>query len=77
MLGDQAVTAAVTAECEPELMRRGLLPTPTRGRPATRLWLWSAGLLALVAAMKIAVALSRGRSNVGFLVALGRRLRSS
>jgi uncharacterized protein (TIGR04222 family) len=70
VLGDEAVTAAATAECEPELVRRGLLPDDGQKASRNRLWLWSAGLLALVAAMKIAVALSRGRSNVGFLVAL-------
>jgi uncharacterized protein (TIGR04222 family) len=70
LLADHALTTAVTAECEPELVRRGLLPDAGQRASRNRLWLWSAGLLALVAALKIAVALSRGRSNIGFLIAL-------
>jgi uncharacterized protein (TIGR04222 family) len=70
VLRDPNVTAVVTAEYEPELVRRGLLPDDGQKASRNRLWLWSAGLLAFVAALKIAVAFSRGRSNVGFLVAL-------
>jgi uncharacterized protein (TIGR04222 family) len=70
VLADGAVTAAVTAECEPGLVRRGLLPDAGRKASRNRLWLWSAGLLVLVAGMKIGVAFARGRSNVGFLGAL-------
>lgn len=70
LLGDQAVTATVTAECEPELTRRGLLPSGDQQAARQRLWLWSAGVLVLVAGLKIAVALARGRSNIGVLAAL-------
>jgi uncharacterized protein (TIGR04222 family) len=69
LLADKAVTAAVTAECEPELVRRGLLPDAAQRASRNWLWLWSAGTLVVVAALKIGVALARGRSNVGFLVA--------
>jgi uncharacterized protein (TIGR04222 family) len=71
LLADEAVTAAVTAECEPELVRRGLLPDAGQRASRNRLWLLSAGTLVLVAALKIGVALARGRSNIGFLVLLG------
>jgi uncharacterized protein (TIGR04222 family) len=70
LLGDRAVTAAATAECEPELMRRGLLPNADQQAYRNRVWLWAAGLLALVAVMKIAVALARGRTNIEGLVVL-------
>ena len=70
LLGDKAIAAAVTAECEPELVRRGLLPDDVQKASRKRLWVASAGLLGLVAAAKIAVALARGHSNVGFLAGL-------
>jgi uncharacterized protein (TIGR04222 family) len=71
VLTDASVRTAVRSECEPPLVRRGLLPSAGQRAARRRLWLMAGGGLALVAAIKIAIALSRGRGNVGFLVALG------
>ena len=71
VLGDRAIADAVTAECEPTLVRRGLLPSPDQRAVRMRLWLAAGGALTAVAAIKIVIAISRGRSNVGFLVLLG------
>jgi uncharacterized protein (TIGR04222 family) len=70
LAGHAGVVHAVTAECEPELVRRGLLPTRTQRGARHRLWLIAAAILIVVAGTKIAVALSRGRTNVWFLVVL-------
>ena len=71
LLADREVTTAATTECEPELVRRGLLPSPAQQASRHALWVLSAGALAAVAGLKILIALSRGRSNIGFLVILG------
>ena len=71
LIGDTSVTGTATAECEPTLVRRGLLPSPDQKAVRTRLWIAAGGALAAVAAIKIVMAISRGRSNVGFLVLLG------
>lgn len=71
LIGDANLTGTVTADCEPTLVRRGLLPSPDQKAVRTRLWLAAGAALAAVAAIKIAIAISRGRSNVGFLVLLG------
>ena len=71
LLADRDVTRAATAECEPELVRRGLLPSPSQQASRHGLWVLTGGTLAFVAGLKIAVAVARGRSNVGFLVILG------
>ena len=68
VIDDTTVTGTVTAECEPTLVRRGLLPSPDQRAVRTRLFLAAGGALAAVAAIKIVIAISRGRSNVGFLV---------
>jgi uncharacterized protein (TIGR04222 family) len=65
------VTAAAAAECEPELIRRGLLPSALQKTSRIQLWVLSGGVLAIVAGIKILVALARGRSNVQLLVILG------
>ncbi len=71
LIGDANLTETATADCEPTLVRRGLLPSPDQKAVRTRLWLAAGAALAAVAAIKIAIAISRGRSNVGFLVLLG------
>jgi uncharacterized protein (TIGR04222 family) len=71
LLADRDVNSAVHAECRPELERRGLLPSRTQLASRHGLWILSGGALAFVAGLKIAVALARSRSNVGFLVLLG------
>jgi uncharacterized protein (TIGR04222 family) len=71
LLADREVTAAATAECEPELVRLGLLPSAEQKASRIRLWLLSGGALEIVAGIKILVALARGRSNIQLLVILG------
>jgi uncharacterized protein (TIGR04222 family) len=71
LIADAGVAEAVSLECEPELIRRGLLPTAEQKSARVRLFLLAGGTLGAVALIKIAVALARGRSNVAFLVILG------
>ena len=71
LLADADVAEAVLLECEPELIRRGLLPTAAQKSARVRLFLLAGGTLGMVALIKITVALARGRSNVAFLVILG------
>jgi uncharacterized protein (TIGR04222 family) len=71
LVADGDVKAAAEGECEPELVRRGLLPTAAQKSARRRLFLLAGGGLSMVALIKIAVAMARGRSNVGFLVVLG------
>lgn len=61
---------AELARQEAKLQRMGLLPD--EGMRAARQWLFmmGAGVLVGVAATKIAIALSRGRTNIGFLIVL-------
>jgi uncharacterized protein (TIGR04222 family) len=70
LVGDTDVKAAAEGECEPELVRRGLLPTAAQKAERWRLFLLAGGAVSLVALIKIAIAVARGRSNVGFLVIL-------
>lgn len=69
IVDDTSLRIAVTAECEGQLVRAGLLPDETV--KADRQWLLMMGLfvLGLVALVKIMIALSRGRTNVLFLIA--------
>jgi uncharacterized protein (TIGR04222 family) len=71
LIADADVSHAVSLECEPGLVRLGLLPTPEQRSSRMRLFLLAGGTLGVVASIKIAVAVIRGRSNVGFLVILG------
>lgn len=70
LIDDTDVKAAVALECEPELLRRGLLPTAEQRAARTRLFLIAGGGLAGVAGLKIWLAISRGHHNIGFLIAL-------
>jgi uncharacterized protein (TIGR04222 family) len=68
IVDDTSLKITVTAECEGQLVRAGLLPDDNV--KANRQWLLAASiaLLGLVAAVKIIIALGRGRSNIGFLI---------
>lgn len=69
ILSDASLRATVSVECESPLRRAGLLPDDRV--KANRQWLLIAAslVLGLVASLKILVALGRGRTNVGFLIA--------
>lgn len=68
ILDDTSLKVTAITECEGQLVRAGLLPD--ENVKAERQWLLFVGavLLGLVAAIKILIALGRGRSNVWFLV---------
>jgi uncharacterized protein (TIGR04222 family) len=68
IVDDTSLKITVTTECEGHLIRAGLLPDDKV--KADRQWLLMAGmaLLALVALVKIVIALGRGRPNIGFLI---------
>ena len=68
LFSDSTVTAAATGECEGPLVHAGLLPNADQRVSRRRLFLLAAGLLLVVAAIKILVAIARGRFNLGFLV---------
>lgn len=70
LISDREVAISVTEDCEPELTRRGLLPTAAQRGSRLRLFQVAGGGLALVAGLKIWIAISRGHHNVWFLVAL-------
>jgi uncharacterized protein (TIGR04222 family) len=70
LLNDARVTTAATTECEPGLVRQGLIPNADQAAARRRLWLMAGGALAIVAGVKIAIAMSRGHSNIGYLVTL-------
>jgi len=70
LLADRSLTTTVTADCEPGLVRQGLLPDDAQRAYRRSLLMSSAAALLGVAAVKIVVALSRGRSNVGLLIIL-------
>jgi uncharacterized protein (TIGR04222 family) len=65
---DTSLQITVRAECEGQLVRAGLLPD--NNVKADRQWLLFGGasVLVVVALVKILVALSRGRTNIGFLI---------
>lgn len=68
IVDDTSLQITVRTDCEGHLVRAGLLPDDTV--KADRQWLLMAGmaLLAVVALVKIVIALSRGRTNIGFLI---------
>jgi uncharacterized protein (TIGR04222 family) len=68
LFSNPALMAAAVFECEPRLMQLGLLPDDARKEARHRLWAVAVLVLAVVAATKIAVAYTRGRSNIQFLV---------
>jgi len=70
LLDDTALNAIAADDCEPQLIQAGLLPDDRI--KATWKYLRVVALLVLgsVAALKIGVALSRGRTNIVFLVIL-------
>lgn len=70
LISDREVAVSVTEDCEPELMRRGLLPTAAQRASRLRLFQVAGGGLALVAGLKIWIAMARGHHNIWFLVAL-------
>jgi uncharacterized protein (TIGR04222 family) len=71
VLGDKSVKEAARSECEPPLVRRGLLPNREQRERRRYLLLIAGGALVAVAAIKIALAIARGRSNVLLLVVFG------
>ena len=70
LLDDTALQIAATVECEPQLVRAGLLPDDRLKRVWTGLRTMALLFLGSVAALKIVIALSRGRTNVVFLIVL-------
>jgi uncharacterized protein (TIGR04222 family) len=68
LLSDESLKVTVSVECEPSLMRAGLLPDDRV--KAGRLWLLFGAMvfLGFVAFLKILVALGRGRTNIEFLI---------
>lgn len=71
LLADVSLRVTADTECEPHLVGAGLLPNDEV--KSIRLGIRTVALLVLgsVAALKIFIALSRGRTNVGFLIVLG------
>ena len=70
LLDDTALQVAAAVECEPQLVRAGLLPDDRLKRAWTGLRTMALLFLGSVAALKIVIALSRGRTNVLFLIIL-------
>ena len=70
LLDDTALQIAATVECEPQLVRAGLLPDDRLKRVWTGLRTMALLFLGSVAALKIVIALGRGRTNVFFLIIL-------
>jgi len=68
IFSDRSLRRMVTEECQPELARLGLVPDGSRQAARTVLLFAGAGLLTAVAGIKILVALSRGRPNIGLLI---------
>ena len=68
IVDDTSLRVTVTSECEGHLVRAGLLPDGNAKLVQQGLMLCGVLLLGLVATLKIAVALGRGRTNVGFLI---------
>jgi uncharacterized protein (TIGR04222 family) len=69
IVDDTSLRITVTTECQDHLVRAGLLPDDNV--KADRQWLLvaSVAFLGLVALIKIVIALDRGRTNIGFLLA--------
>ncbi len=70
LLDDTALQVAATVECEPQLVRAGLLPDDRLKAVWTGLRTMALLILGSVAALKIVIAVSRGRTNVLFLIIL-------
>jgi uncharacterized protein (TIGR04222 family) len=70
LLADSTLNVAAATECEPPLVRAGLLPDDEIRSKWAGLRTIALLLLGIVATLKIAIALSRGRSNVAFLLIL-------
>jgi uncharacterized protein (TIGR04222 family) len=68
IVDDTSLRVTVTAECEAPLVRAGLLPDANSKAVQQGLLIGGVLVLGLVALVKIALALGRGRPNVGFLV---------
>ena len=68
LAADRAVTRAATRECEPALIREGLLPDERQRARRGRAFALAVAVLLGVAAIKIALAFARGRTNVIFLM---------
>ena len=68
IFSDLELSATAAADCGPDLMRLGLLPDGEATAARTRLLLVALLVVLGVAATKTVVALSRGRSNVLFLM---------
>ena len=68
IFSDATLHRAVTDECRPTLARMGLVPDTSQQLTRAFLLVAGASWLAGVAVIKILVALSRGRSNILFLV---------
>jgi uncharacterized protein (TIGR04222 family) len=68
---DRGLRKTVREACEPTLVRLGLLPDAETRAARRTLFLWAFVILGGVAAAKIFVALSRGRTNIGLLIVLG------
>jgi uncharacterized protein (TIGR04222 family) len=68
IFSDKTLRRTVTEECEPTLERMGLVPDAQRQTVRAILVFAGASLLTSVAIIKILVALSRGRSNIGLLI---------
>lgn len=69
IVDDTSLRITVTTECEGHLVRAGLLPDDKVKADRLLLLVASVAFLGLVAILKIAIALGRGRTNIGFLIA--------
>jgi uncharacterized protein (TIGR04222 family) len=70
LLADFTLQVAAATECEPQLVRAGLLPDESIKSKWAGLRTMAILLLGTVAALKVAIAVSRGRTNVAFLIIL-------
>jgi uncharacterized protein (TIGR04222 family) len=70
LLDDTTLNAIAADDCEPQLIRAGLLPDDRIKATWRYLRVLALLLLVSVAALKIGIALSRGRTNIVFLVIL-------
>jgi len=68
IVDDTSLKITVATECEGHLVRAGLLPDDTVKADRQLLLMAGMGVLGLVALIKIAIALGRGRTNIGFLI---------
>jgi uncharacterized protein (TIGR04222 family) len=68
LVSDESLKMTVLTECEGHLVKAGLLPDANVKAARMTLLLAGVSLLSAVAILKILIALSRGRTNVLFLV---------